>query len=143
MIDPSERTVISEYFIEEWGYDRAYIEAASSVLEAGIQKSTLVEMATQLAIFVKNNPDCNFGALQKELHDLLTEIAEADGKVDEREEMAIERINNAMAKHDSFFASAERTVSESAALAGAVMSNSAEALSKSFASLTGKFRKQL
>jgi hypothetical protein len=51
-------------------------------------------VATQLAEFKKSNPDCNYSVMSKELFDFLRDVAQADGFWDEREEMAVERVEN-------------------------------------------------
>jgi uncharacterized tellurite resistance protein B-like protein len=107
-IDASERSAMEEYFIEEWGYDPNYVAHALNVLQQNIDKSRLSEMASSLAEFSRQNPDYNFQAMQTELRKLLTEIAEADGHLDEREEMALERIEKALQQHSSLASSTRR-----------------------------------
>lgn len=102
-IDDSERCAMAAYFVEEWGYDPDYVRQALGVLEQNIEKSRLSEMAAALANFSRQNPDCNLQSIQAELRKLLIEIAEADGRLDEREEMAIERIESALQQKDSVF----------------------------------------
>lgn len=122
-IDRSERSSMEEYFVEEWGYDRAYVVHALDVLEQNIEKTRLSDMTGSLAEFAKANPDCNFNIIQAELRKLLVEIAEADGHLDEREEMAIERIENALQKQNSILKSASQSIS--AAASGATRAASA------------------
>ena len=100
-IDPTEITAINEYFCEEWGYDQSYIDQAVEVLRDGIDKARITDMTASLAVFAKSNSDCNFKSLKAEVSKLLLEIAHIDGYLDEREEMAIERINNLFDEHGS------------------------------------------
>ncbi|MDA7430151.1 TerB family tellurite resistance protein [Primorskyibacter aestuariivivens] len=113
-IDASERVAMEEYFVEEWGYDPDYVTHALDVLQQNVDKSLLSEMATSLASFAHENPDCNFPLIQAELRKLLTEIAEADGYLDEREEMAIERIECALRERNTIISSTIRAISEAA-----------------------------
>lgn len=113
-IDVSERVAMEEYFVEEWGYDADYVQHALDVMQQNVDKSRLSEMAISLAAFASENPDCNFQAIQAELRKLLTEIAEADGYLDEREEMAIERIESALRESNSLISSTGRAISEAA-----------------------------
>ncbi len=130
-IDASERAAMEEYFVEEWGYDPDYVQHALDVLQQNIDKSRLSEMANSLAEFSCQNPDCNFQAIQTELRTLLTEIAEADGYLDEREEMAIERIENALRERNSLISSTSRVISEAASGMGNAAASTARTVGKS------------
>jgi uncharacterized tellurite resistance protein B-like protein len=107
-IDQVERRVISEYFVEEWGYDPDYTSHALDLLEETTDEQRVSEMAATLAEFARTNPDCDFSKIKNGLKALLTEIAEADGKLDEREEMAIERIIAALDQEISTYSSIKR-----------------------------------
>lgn len=132
-IDQREKSSMVEYFVDDWGYDKDYVEHALDLIENNIEKSKLTEMTSALAEFAHSNPDCNFSAIQNEVKLLLTEIAEADGYLDEREEMAIERITNALHEQNSIISSTARTISSAAsgtvsAASGAVSAASNAAL---------------
>jgi uncharacterized tellurite resistance protein B-like protein len=58
-------------------------------------------MTEAFASFLHSNPDCNFDAIEKELISLLTQIAEADGRLDEREHLAIDKIEQLLDQHAS------------------------------------------
>ena len=96
VIDPTERAAMCDYFVAEWGYDRAYVVQAVALLEETAFKRPIKEMTTAIGQFVKDHPDCNAPAFKAELIGLLREIAQADGKLDEREEMIIEIIETSM-----------------------------------------------
>jgi len=133
-IEASERSAMEEYFVDEWGYDRDYVVHALDVLQQNIDKSRLSEMANSLAEFSRQNSDCNFQAIQKELRKLLTEIAEADGYLDEREEMAIERIENALRDRTSMSSTTGRLVSETASGIGSAADATARVVGNTTAS---------
>ncbi|MDK8872181.1 TerB family tellurite resistance protein [Paracoccus sp. SSJ] len=116
-VDPREVAVIRDYFVDDWGYDADYVDHALSVLQANADKSRLAEMTQALAEFVHANPDCKFTAIQQEIKVLLHEIAQADGKLDEREDMAIERILRALDEQNSIRASIGRAASGTVAAA--------------------------
>ena len=130
-IDVSERAAMEDYFVEEWGYNPDYVQHALDVLQQNVDKSSLSEMANSLAEFSRQNPDCNFQAIQAELRKLLTEIAEADGHLDEREEMAIERIENALRERNSLFSSAGRVISGVASGMGNAAASTARTVGES------------
>ena len=110
-IHKEERRVINEYFVDEWGYDADYTARALDLLEETTEDQRVSQMAATLAEFARTNPDCDFSKVQNGLNALLTEIAEADGKLDEREEMAIERIIAALEQENSTYSSIKRAAS--------------------------------
>lgn len=91
-IDESERVSIKNSFINDWGYSREFVNEGMSYVETNMSAVSIKELAQNLAEFKKGNPDCNYEDMSKEVLHLLREIIEADGKIDEREEMAIERV---------------------------------------------------
>lgn len=95
-IDAREVQAITDHFVREWGLDPAYVASALPVLRADLSRATIKDMARQLAQFQVANPDCNDVAMQTVLVDFLKEVAEADGVMDEREELAIDAIAAAM-----------------------------------------------
>ena len=96
VIDPSERTAMLGYFVSEWGYDSDYATKALQLLEENGLSQPIKPMTAAIAKFVSDHPDCNFSAFKSEITSLLREVAEADGVIDEREELAIEAIAAAL-----------------------------------------------
>ncbi len=90
-----ERRTIADHFIDEWGYDRAYVAGAMAIMEETISSARVKELAQALAQFQANNPDCNPVAMQSSLIGLIRNVAAVDGALDEREELAIEAIERA------------------------------------------------
>lgn len=91
-ITNDEYLFIQSYFINEWGYDRRFVELGIREIEKGAADHTIKEITEKLALFKKENPDCNHESMAKELLIFINGIVEADGVIDEREEMALERI---------------------------------------------------
>jgi uncharacterized tellurite resistance protein B-like protein len=96
VVDPRELEAMKDYFVAEWGYDPKYVDHALKMLEATALDRPLKPMSAAIAKFVKEHPDCNPSAFRSDLMELLREIAEADGKLDEREELAIDAIGAAL-----------------------------------------------
>jgi uncharacterized tellurite resistance protein B-like protein len=96
VIDPVERTAMLDYFVTEWGYDPTYAAGALELLEENGLSQPIKPMTAAIAKFVKDHPDCNFSAFRSEVMALLREVAEADGILDEREDLAIEAIGAAL-----------------------------------------------
>jgi uncharacterized tellurite resistance protein B-like protein len=91
-IDPRELAHIREYFIEEWGVDREYLDAAIPVLLDGLDKLTLDDMARQLRGYLVRSPDCDVDAIVARTMELVGELIEADGAVVEAERDAMRRV---------------------------------------------------
>lgn len=91
-IDNSEITLIRSYFIKKWGYNKDFVKDGLTVIRNEINNYKIKEVAYDLAEFQKSNPDCNYKEISKEIIKFLTDVIEADGVIDEREEMAIESI---------------------------------------------------
>ena len=94
-VDPSERNAIARQFIEEWGYDPLYVSEALDVLVASTGDVSIKAITKALADFQAASPDCNGAAMQAELLVFLREVVEADGRLDEREELAMDGIKAA------------------------------------------------
>jgi uncharacterized tellurite resistance protein B-like protein len=94
--DPRERNAIAEYFINEWGIDSEFLKAALTVIEENTSDQSLNDIVTSLADFKKANPDCNYHKMCADIMGFLEEVAVADDFMDEREEMAIERIQKVL-----------------------------------------------
>ena len=94
-VHKDERAYIKRYLIHEWGYDPGFIEKGIAFSEAHLGAFLIKDQAKALAAFQKENRDCNFDAMASELNLFLSNVIEADGRIDEREEMAIERVNQA------------------------------------------------
>lgn len=110
-LDAREIAVMKDYFVSEWGYDADYTEKAFQIFKENASENRISEMAKIFAGFARSNPDCNFSAIRKELISHLENIAAADGRLDEREEMAIDRIAQILDKEASLLGNATETVS--------------------------------
>ena len=91
-IEDAEREALVDYFVEVWGLDEEYIRNSIPIIEEQVRERNLKDMVKTLAEFQIDNPDCNPSAMKKDILELLTEIALADGEIDEREEIALELV---------------------------------------------------
>lgn len=98
---PAERESIRRHFVEEWGFDNAYVIRALELIEGAPDGARTKAIAQQLADFQASNPDCNAEAMQKELLAFLREVMEADGVLDEREEHGIDAIADVFRKSNA------------------------------------------
>lgn len=92
-IDPAERETIVRHFIDEWGYDPSFVKTALDVLVADTGEVSVKAIAKALAEFQTASPDCNGAAMQAEVLTFLRQVIEADGRLDEREELALDGID--------------------------------------------------
>lgn len=93
-IDAEERTAICSYFVSEWGFDANFVKIGIPFTESRLDDFSVKDSAHALAEFSKQNRDCNYREMSRELVAFLRDVSEADGKIDEREEMAIEKIQD-------------------------------------------------
>lgn len=93
-IDEVERDHINNYFVKEWGYDKTFVTGGLALIESDLSEFSIKELAITLAEFKKANPDCNYGSMSKEIVGLLRNTMEVNGVIDEREEMAIKKVQN-------------------------------------------------
>jgi len=91
-LEDKERQAISSYFVKEWGYDKRFIDEGIAFIESKLSEYTIKDLAQTLAEFQKQSPDCNFNLMSKEILNFLKTVIESDGKIDEREEMAVEKV---------------------------------------------------
>jgi hypothetical protein len=97
-IDDREIEIIVDHFVADWGMDRDYVEQALAVFQANIAKTTIKDLAGELARFQIANPDCNAAAMSATLTAFLRDIAMADERIDEREDLAIDAIATVLAQ---------------------------------------------
>jgi uncharacterized tellurite resistance protein B-like protein len=91
-IASTERSVIERHFVDEWGYEPEYAARALDVLIASADENRVKSIAKALADFQTASPDCNAEAMQSELLIFLREVVQADGVLDEREELAVDAV---------------------------------------------------
>lgn len=93
-IDESEKHYISRYFVKEWGYNESFVTDAISLTENSLINFNIKDLACSIAEFQKGNPDCNYKEMSSEIISFLIGVMESDGRIDEREELAIENIES-------------------------------------------------
>jgi tellurite resistance protein len=91
-IDTDERDTINSYFVEKWGYSDNFVCEGIAYIESKLSDFSIKKVAQALGEFKKQNKDCNSKEMSREIVCFLTEVIEADGRIDEREEMALENV---------------------------------------------------
>lgn len=87
----NERSEIIDYFVDDWGYDRNYIESRLDAHSGGLPK-TIEQAVSEFFAFIRDNEDCNHQLIAKEIIAFMHDVALADGFVSAEEKAAIAEI---------------------------------------------------
>jgi len=107
-IAEQEVNLIRNYFVNHWGYSEAFANRGLQFIQEQSGDFEIKATAAALAAFARDNRDCKAETMLADVSVLLRDVMEADGRIDEREEMAIERIEKVFADELSF--SLSRTI---------------------------------
>lgn len=91
-VTDDERATILRYFVRTWGFDERFVKAGIAHLEQHLADFSIEDTARRLAEFKKNSPDCNYEAMSQNILEFLSQVMEADGSIDDAEEIAIGRV---------------------------------------------------
>lgn len=101
-IDVHEKNKIHSYFADKWGYSDKFVGEGIAYIENVLSDFSTKKVAQALGEFKKQNKDCNSKEMSREIMNFLTEVMEADGRIDEREEMALEKVKIIFDEVDRF-----------------------------------------
>ncbi len=107
-VHESELDTIKHYFVRRWGYSEDFVERGLEFVSQKLDDYDIKTAAATLGSFARDNPDCKANTMLADIKSFLREVMESDGRVDEREEMAIERVEKVFADEMRF--SMSRTV---------------------------------
>jgi hypothetical protein len=102
-ISETERLIIRNHFIKDWGYDEHFIDEGLCFAESRLSdndKTKLRDLAETMAQLAAENPDCNYKPVTNEVVNLLKSLLDADTKESEIKELAIEKIESIFEKND-------------------------------------------
>ncbi len=116
-----EVAAINHYFVKRWGYSPDFTERGLGFIQQRVDEFHIKTTAATLAAFARDNPDCKAEAMLEDVSVFLREVMEADGRIDEREEMAIERVEKVFVEEMSF--SLSRTVAPVGRAVGQIAGN--------------------
>ena len=144
VITDTERKWIKDYFVNEWGYDPLFIDIGCKLIESKLDEIYVKDVAEKFAEFSKASPDCNYSEMTRDLMVFLKGVMEADGKIDEREEFAIEKIDEIFKEAGRVFSKAniemaKNTAQESLQKGKESVGRGAEKLSNTGRKLLKKF----
>jgi uncharacterized tellurite resistance protein B-like protein len=93
-IDENERKTVEAYFIDQWGFNADFVREGLEFTESQLVDFSIDELAVALAKLKRKSKDCNYREMTREFIDFMREIAEADGRLDHSEEMAIANVQS-------------------------------------------------
>jgi len=145
-IDPAERACILDHFVQDWGFDQTYAVRALDALAGRTDDMRVKAIARDLAQFEAANPDCNAPEMQAELMRFLRELVAADGRIDEREELALDAIERILAEAaPTVLTKAGESIAETARTAGVLAGSAASTIGSTArsigATLSDRFEK--
>lgn len=117
-VHESEFKTIKNYFVRHWGYSTPFVENGLEFVSQKIDDYDIKTAAATLGAFARDNPDCKADVMLADIKSFLREVMEADGRIDEREEMAIERVEKVFSEEMRF--SMSRTLAPVGNLAGQI-----------------------
>lgn len=101
-VHESEIDTINHYFVRRWGYSEQFVDRGLEFVSQKLDDYDIKTAAATLAAFARDNPDCKANVMLADIKSLLRDVMETDGRIDEREEMAIERVEKVFAEEVRF-----------------------------------------
>jgi hypothetical protein len=88
-VDAARYRQITNYFVNDWGFDAAFVDAGIRHLESRLDDVSIRELAQTMAEFASQNRDCNFGQMSREIVCFLRDIVTVNGAISPADEAAI------------------------------------------------------
>lgn len=101
-VHESELDAIKRHFVRRWGYSEQFVDSGIEFVSDKLEDYDIKTSATTLGAFARDNPDCKANLMLADIKLFLREVMEADGRIDEREEMAIERVDKVFSQEMQF-----------------------------------------
>jgi hypothetical protein len=102
IIDDRELAEIKRYLVKDWGYSEQFVDRGLAFVGRELDEFRIDTTAAALAAFVRENRDCRTEKVIGDISSFLKELITVDGRIDEREEMAISWMNVAFNDELSF-----------------------------------------
>ena len=110
----SERAVIVRHFATEWGYDEGFITNLADTYDQELSAVNTARLVQALIHYVKESPDCDQEAVLNDFIQLLHDVIEADGVVEEKELLMMQYVTDLIsveAKSEGISAAVIKSVS--------------------------------
>ena len=99
-IGDDERGRIEEYFTKTWGYEPSLVALGLDWVEEGLPAFEIEDVAEALAVFARDEPDCNYSVMTGKIVAFLKELIETDGRIHPIEERELERVRELFERVD-------------------------------------------
>lgn len=103
MINSSEFDKIVANFVTQWGYDKQFVEAGIAYFYVELDKYDTEKTAQEFAVYLRENPDCNFKAISKGTTSFLEDLASVEDFGYEKKQKEIQKIKEIFATENSNF----------------------------------------
>ena len=127
-----ERKAINRYYVDEWGYSKAFVSHMISEYAADTDSISFSRLAQTLAEYCEQNPDCDRGVIMSGFLQHLGEVIEADGRIDEQELLQLEYLKTLLqtmetnSRVSDVVLAAKRSAAATVESAGTVLSKGVE-----------------
>lgn len=89
-----ERAVIVKHFANEWGYDEGFISSLAETYEKELSAVNTARLVQALIQYVKESPDCDQETVLNDFIQLLHDVIEADGIIEEKELLMMQYVTD-------------------------------------------------
>lgn len=96
---PWQRERIAQHFTQDWGYDGDFVQLGLSHLGERMARVTLREVATTLAQFQHQSPDCNHEAMSRETVAFLRSLVDGGQGPSPQAQAALSEIETLFREH--------------------------------------------
>ena len=103
-----------KHFANDWGYDEGFISNLADTYNQELSSVNTARLVRALIQYVKESPDCDQETVLKDFTQLLHEVIEADGIVEEKEVLMMQYVTDlisAEAKSEGISATVVKSVS--------------------------------
>ena len=99
-VDDRERRKITDYFVNEWGYSKSFVDRKVDEFWNQPDLASLDELFAALEELKNHDKDCNFDHIFRELLKFLEELANADGEFHHGEKATIGEVKELLRVHN-------------------------------------------
>ena len=103
MINSPEFDKIVEHFVNQWGYDRKFVEAGIAYFYVELDNFDTEKTAQEFAVYLRENPDCNFKAISRGTTNFLEDLASVEEFGSESKKEEIQKIEEVFDTKNSYF----------------------------------------
>jgi hypothetical protein len=102
-ISDTERALIKDHFVSEWGYDESFVIEGiryAELKQSSKDKPKLNDLVENMSILTADNPDCNYKEINTKVVDFLKLLVEAEREGEEVKALAIKEAERVFKEND-------------------------------------------